>query len=97
MYYHDGFLTDFPVGQSSAEPERCIIGRISNILLPELKARFVRFLHEVWARSKPLSPEQFVDPVDYASSAGGRRSHKIVQSDQQELGQPSLWIVTRRP
>ena len=76
VYYHDGFLTDFPVDRNNADPERGIIGQISNMLSPELKARFVLLLHEVWARSKPPGPAQFVDPVDYSVSAGGRRSHK---------------------
>jgi murein DD-endopeptidase MepM/ murein hydrolase activator NlpD len=76
IYYHDDFLTDFPADRSSADPERRIIGRISNMLSPELKAGFVRLLHEVWARSKPWCPAQFVDPLNYASSAGGGRSHR---------------------
>ncbi len=76
IYYHDGFLTDFPVERNNADPERRIIGQISNMLSPELKARFVLLLHEVWARHKPPGPARFVDPVDYSASAGGHRSHK---------------------
>ncbi len=76
IYYHDGFLTDFPADRNNADPERRIIGRISNMLSPELKARFVLLLHESWARTKPSGPARYVEPVDYSVSAGGRRSHK---------------------
>jgi murein DD-endopeptidase MepM/ murein hydrolase activator NlpD len=76
IYYHDNFLTDFPVDRNSADPERRIIGQISRMLTPEVKAHFVRLLHEFWTRCKPLGAAQFVDPVDYAATAGGRRSHR---------------------
>ena len=32
IYYHDGFLSDFPVDRTNAAPERRIIGQITNIL-----------------------------------------------------------------
>src|ERR1700723_1459835 len=51
IYYHDGFLSGFPVDRSSADPERRIIGQISSMLSPERKARFMRLLHEVWTGS----------------------------------------------
>jgi len=76
VYYHDGFLTGFPVDRRSADPERRIVGQISNMLPPERKARFVSLLHEIWARSKPAGPEKWVAPVIYSSAGGGRRSHR---------------------
>ncbi len=76
IYYHDGFLTDFPSERTSAAPERRIIGQISNVLSPEQKARFVRLLHEIWIQSNPVGPAQFIDPVDSSALAGGRGSHK---------------------
>jgi len=76
IYYHDGFLTDFPAERNSADPERRIVAQISNILSPERKADFVRLLHEVWARSEPLGPTRLVDPVAFTASSGGRGSHK---------------------
>jgi murein DD-endopeptidase MepM/ murein hydrolase activator NlpD len=75
IYYHDGFLSGFPVDRSSADPERRIIGQIGNMLSPEGKARFMRLLHEVWARSDPAGPERSAEPVAYSASGGGRRSH----------------------
>jgi murein DD-endopeptidase MepM/ murein hydrolase activator NlpD len=76
IYYHDGFLSGFPVDRSSADPERRIIGQISNMLSPERKARFMRLLHEVWAQSGPAAPERSAEPVAYSASGGGRRSHQ---------------------
>jgi murein DD-endopeptidase MepM/ murein hydrolase activator NlpD len=76
IYYHDGFLNGFPVDRSSADPERRIIGQIGNMLSPEGKARFVRLLHDVWARSGPAGPERSAEPVAYSASGGGSRSHK---------------------
>lgn len=76
IYYHDGFLTDFPADRSSAAPERRIIGRISSLLTPESKARFLRLLHEVWSRSDPPGPQRSAEPVTYAA-VSGRRSHRF--------------------
>jgi len=76
IYYHDDFLSGFPVDRSTADPERRIIGQIGNMLSPELKAHFVRLLHEVWARSNPASPERSAEPVAYSASGGGSGSHR---------------------
>ena len=76
IYYHDGFLSDFPVDRTSAAPERRIIGQITNMLSTERKARFVRLLHEIWARSGPAGPARSVAPVDYRASSAGRRTHQ---------------------
>jgi len=76
IYYHDNFLTDFPVDRDSAAPERRIIGQISKMLSPESKARYVHLLHEVWTQSDPPSLEKFTLPVIYSASSGGRRTHK---------------------
>jgi murein DD-endopeptidase MepM/ murein hydrolase activator NlpD len=76
IYYHDGFLSGFPVDRSSADPERRIIGQIGNMLSPEVKARFMRLLHEVWAQSDPTGPERSAEPVAYSASGGGRLSHR---------------------
>ena len=76
IYYHDGFLAGFPVDRTTADPERRILGQISNWLSPDLKARFVRLLHEVWEGSEPVGPQRLVAPVIYSASSGGRRSHR---------------------
>ncbi len=73
IYYHDDFLSDFPVDRNTADPERRIIGQISNVLPPERKARFMRLLHEVWARSGPAGPERVALPVAYSVAGGGHR------------------------
>jgi murein DD-endopeptidase MepM/ murein hydrolase activator NlpD len=75
LYYHDGFLTDFPVDRSAAAPERRIIGQISQLLSSEQKARFMRLLHEVWEKSESRAPERSAEPVAYSRAGGGRRSH----------------------
>jgi murein DD-endopeptidase MepM/ murein hydrolase activator NlpD len=76
IYYHDGLLDGFPVERNTADPERRIIGQVSNRLSPERKARFVHLLHDVWARSNPKGQEQLVRPVNYSAASGGRRSHR---------------------
>ncbi|HEV2446948.1 MAG TPA: M23 family metallopeptidase [Candidatus Sulfopaludibacter sp.] len=76
VYYHDGFLSGFPVDRRTADPERRIIGRIGDSLSPESKAHFVQMLHEMWAKSEPPGPAEWAAPVAYSASSGGRRSHK---------------------
>ncbi len=76
VYYHDGFLNNFPVDRTTADPERRIIGQISNQLSSESKARFMRLLHEVWQRSEPVGPERSAMPVTYSASSRGSRSHQ---------------------
>jgi murein DD-endopeptidase MepM/ murein hydrolase activator NlpD len=73
IYYHDGFLTDFPADRTSADPERRIIGQISRMLSPEQKAGFVHMLHETWLNSKPVGTARFAVPVTYKTSGGGHR------------------------
>ena len=75
VYYHDGFLDDFPVDRTSAAPERRIIGQIGNLLTPEIKARFVRLLHEIWSQSNAPGPSRYAVPVAYRA-VSGRRSHR---------------------
>jgi murein DD-endopeptidase MepM/ murein hydrolase activator NlpD len=74
VYYHDGFLNDFPADRSTGSPERRIIGQISNALTAEIRSRFVRLLHETWSRTAPTLPRQYRPPVAYRVMSG-RRSH----------------------
>lgn len=76
IYYHDGFLADFPAERGSADPERRIIARISTMLSPESKAHFVSLLHEIRDRSNEAGPTRFVDPVMFSGLARGYGSHK---------------------
>jgi murein DD-endopeptidase MepM/ murein hydrolase activator NlpD len=76
IYYHDGFLRDFPVNQSDADPERQIIDQIGRLLSTESKARFLRLLEERWGRSNPVSGAPPVAPVVYSALGGGRHSHR---------------------
>lgn len=75
VYYHDGFLTDYSVDRASADPERRIIGQISNLLSTDGKARFMQLLHERWAQSEPSVPQRLTEPVAY-SAVGGSRTHR---------------------
>ncbi|MEO8368138.1 MAG: M23 family metallopeptidase [Candidatus Solibacter sp.] len=75
IYYHDGFLTDYSVDRLSADPERRIIGQISNLLSANRKARFLELLHELWAQSDPSGPQRSAEPVAY-SAIGGTRTHR---------------------
>ena len=74
IYYHDGFLADFPVELRTADPERRIVGRISRMLTPELKARFVCLLHEAWSDAAPEGSALFTVPVNYIY-LGGAQAH----------------------
>jgi murein DD-endopeptidase MepM/ murein hydrolase activator NlpD len=76
IYYHDGFLNDFPVDRSSAAPERRIIGQISNLVTAECRARFMQLLHEMWAQPNPPGPEPPSQPVAYSKIGGGTRTHR---------------------
>jgi murein DD-endopeptidase MepM/ murein hydrolase activator NlpD len=73
IYYHDGFLDDFPADRSSGSPERRIIGQISNALTAEVRSRFIRLLHETWSRTAPPL-QQYRPPVAYRVMSA-RRSH----------------------
>jgi murein DD-endopeptidase MepM/ murein hydrolase activator NlpD len=70
LYYHDGFLSDFPVDRTTATPERRIVGQISNELTAERKARFVQLLHEIWKQSEAGATKQSATPVDYSRCCG---------------------------
>jgi murein DD-endopeptidase MepM/ murein hydrolase activator NlpD len=76
MYYHDGFLADFPVNTVTADPERRIIGQICRAVRPEQKARFVSLLRAVWAGCDP--PGRNVDVLPLANSriVSGARTHQ---------------------
>jgi len=75
IYYHDGFLADFPTDRSSAAPERRIIGQISKLLTPETKGRFLQLLHDIWSESDLSGPPQSSEPVAYLA-VSGRRNHQ---------------------
>jgi murein DD-endopeptidase MepM/ murein hydrolase activator NlpD len=70
LYYHDGFLSDFPVDRSTASPERRIVGQISNELSAERKARFVRLLHEIWEHAETGAATKSAAPVAYSRCCG---------------------------
>ena len=76
IYYHDGFLRDFPVDRNTADPERRIIAQISHGITPQRKAEFVRVLQELWARSEAAGPATWAQPVAYSAAGGGRRTHR---------------------
>ena len=76
VYYHDGFLAEFPVEKGTASPERRIIGQISSLLTAADKARFIDLLHDVWQRTNPSGPERMIDPVAHSSMGGGWGTHR---------------------
>lgn len=76
VYYHEGFLDDYPVDRADANPSRRIIGRLSLALTMEQKSRYIRLLHEIHAF--PADAPRFVLPVPYnaARNRRRRRNHK---------------------
>jgi murein DD-endopeptidase MepM/ murein hydrolase activator NlpD len=64
------------VHRDTADPERRIIGQISNMLSQESKEHFMRLLHDLWGRSDPAGPPGSAAPVAYSASGGGSGSHR---------------------
>lgn len=75
IYYHDGFLSTFPADRGTADPERRIIGQISNLLTPEIKARFVGLLHQAWDQATPPGPRALTKPLGYFVMGASSRTH----------------------
>lgn len=75
IYYHDGFLSTFPKDRGTADPERRIVAQISNLLTPEIKARFVGLLHLLWEQSAPPSPRVLARPLSYFAMGASSRTH----------------------
>ena len=76
IYYHEGFLNAYTVDRPTADPERRIIGQISNLLTTAHKVRFMQLLHELCAQSDSMGPQRWSEPVNY-SAVGGSRTHKF--------------------
>jgi murein DD-endopeptidase MepM/ murein hydrolase activator NlpD len=76
IYYHDGFLDDYPDQRPDGNPARCIVARLSRLLTPERKNACIGLLHELWtsAGAPPAGP--FVVPVHAAQPRARRRTHR---------------------
>ncbi len=77
VYYHDGFLTDFEVDRNTADPNRRIVGRISQVLTPQLKVQFVKVMHQYWIHSEPQGIAYFSNPVPYSVMSTDSRDHQF--------------------
>ena len=72
VYYHDGFLNDFPDEKPEADPARRIVSRIGRTLNAERKAAFVALLLQYWcenASDADAPPPEFVVPIPYERPA----------------------------
>lgn len=76
VYYHDGFLSTFPADRSSADPERRIVGQISNMATPLVKAKFIDLLHEIWNKSDQRGSPQLRQPLTYFVVGASSRTHR---------------------
>jgi murein DD-endopeptidase MepM/ murein hydrolase activator NlpD len=76
IYYHDGFLDDYPDQRADANPARRIVARVSRLLTPERKHACIGLLHDLWtsAGAPPAGP--FVEPVRGAQPRARRRTHR---------------------
>jgi murein DD-endopeptidase MepM/ murein hydrolase activator NlpD len=76
IYYHEGFLNDYPE-RADADPSRRIVARISRMLTPEAKARFIELLGELHRKTaQPSGAVRFVLPVSFAVPRRFRRQHE---------------------
>ncbi len=76
VYYHDGFLSTFPSDRGTADPERRIIAQVSRMITPEIKARFVGILHQMWRNSNMPGPAVFNKPLLYFVLGANSRTHR---------------------
>lgn len=76
VYYHDGFLATFPSDRGTADPERRIIAQVSRMITPEIKARFVGILHQMWRNSNTPGPATFNKPLLYSVLGASSRTHR---------------------
>jgi murein DD-endopeptidase MepM/ murein hydrolase activator NlpD len=75
LYYHEGFLDDYPDARPDGNPARRIISRISRLLTPERRARYIEMLRE--AARREAAQSRYVVPVRYAEVRRRRRTHKF--------------------
>ena len=76
VYYHDGFLDDYPDERPDGNPARRIIARVSRQLTPERKARYIELLHRACAPPAAAGARRYVVPVRYAEPRGHRNPHR---------------------
>jgi murein DD-endopeptidase MepM/ murein hydrolase activator NlpD len=81
IYYHDGFLSNFPKDKMDANPSGRITAHIISSLGPGDKEKFVQLLHQVYDRDVMLLPDEpEVTPVpilqDTAVTKQARRRHR---------------------
>ncbi len=72
VYYHDGFLSDFPDEKPDADPARRIVARLERDLTPERKTLYARLLVKYWSETAPDADTPagaFVVPVPYEAPA----------------------------
>ncbi len=50
LYYHDGFLSEYPKEKEDADPARRIISHAVRLLSPSLKARLIQMLEQEYER-----------------------------------------------
>ena len=79
VYYHNGFLGDFPDEKADADPARRIESRIERTLTPERKSAYVGLLLQYWCENAPDADAPyppFEVPVSYEVPAPPARSRK---------------------
>jgi len=72
IYYHDGFLSDFPDEKTDADPARRIVARLQRDLTPATKEQYATLLVQYWGETAPYAdapPDRFVIPVPYERPA----------------------------
>jgi murein DD-endopeptidase MepM/ murein hydrolase activator NlpD len=78
VYYHDGFLSDFPEDRPDADPARRVVAHIERTLTPEWKARYVALLDGLWEQdgrpgTAAIAPVPAAPPDSAARSKHWRR------------------------
>jgi murein DD-endopeptidase MepM/ murein hydrolase activator NlpD len=82
VYYHDGFLSRYPVDKQDGDPARRIISQVTRLLTAQRKDRIVLVLHELCeARESPPGRPLFIQPVPVVVPTA-RRSRRFRRTHQ---------------
>ena len=85
MYFHDGFLQNSLSDKAQADPSLRIAASVGRKVTPEVKARFLQMLREVYAEElSSLTPDETVSaPVPVLEPSG--RARRFTHTDAVDL------------
>jgi murein DD-endopeptidase MepM/ murein hydrolase activator NlpD len=96
IYYHDGFLSDFPDEKPDADPARRIVARLERDLTIEKKIAYEHLLLQYWCENATFAdapPDRFVVPVPYEPPAPPPKPRKRSRWRRARRGMPHEFAV----